>query len=135
MSAVWHPFTQHATEPVPPRIVGTEGAYLETADGQRLLDGISSWWVVTHGHRQAEIVEAIRDATGQMDQVIFAGLTHAPGEELAEALVGMAPKGLTRVFYSDSGSTAVEVALKMALGYWRHEGDGRHRITATRSAR
>ncbi|MBO9454790.1 adenosylmethionine--8-amino-7-oxononanoate transaminase [Paracoccus sp. R12_1] len=128
MSAVWHPFTQHATEPVPPRIVGTEGAYLETADGRRLLDGISSWWVVTHGHRQAEIVAAIRDATGRMDQVIFAGLTHAPGEELAEALVGMAPKGLTRVFYSDSGSTAVEVALKMALGYWRYEGDGRHRI-------
>lgn len=128
MSAVWHPFTQHATEPTPPEIVRTSGAYLETADGRRLLDGISSWWVVTHGHRQPEIVAAIEETAGRLDQVIFAGLTHAPGEELAEALVGMAPQGLTRVFYSDSGSTAVEVALKMALGYWQHEGDGRHRI-------
>lgn len=128
MSAVWHPFTQHATEPTPPEIVRTSGAYLETADGRRLLDGISSWWVVTHGHRQPEIVAAIEETVGRLDQVIFAGLTHAPGEELAEALVGMAPQGLTRVFYSDSGSTAVEVALKMALGYWQHEGDGRHRI-------
>lgn len=128
MSAVWHPFTQHATEPVPPRIARTEGAYLFTEDGQRLLDGISSWWVVTHGHRQPEIVEAIKETASTLDQVIFAGLSHRPGEELAEELVRMAPAGLDRVFYSDSGSTAVEVALKMALGYWRHEGDGRHRI-------
>lgn len=128
MSAVWHPFTQHATEPTPPEILRTEGAYLETADGRRLLDGISSWWVVTHGHRQPEIVAAIEETAGRLDQVIFAGLTHRPGEELAEALAEMAPKGLSRVFYSDSGSTSVEVALKMALGYWRHEGDGRHRI-------
>ncbi|MCF3972673.1 adenosylmethionine--8-amino-7-oxononanoate transaminase [Paracoccus salsus] len=128
MSAVWHPFTQHAIEPAPPVIARTEGAYLETADGRRILDGISSWWVVTHGHRRPEILSAIEETAGRLDQVIFAGLTHAPGEELAEALVDMAPHGLTRVFYSDSGSTAVEVALKMALGYWRHEGDGRHRI-------
>lgn len=128
MSAVWHPFFQHATEPAPPVAVRTEGAYIETADGQRLLDGISSWWVVTHGHRQPEIVAAIEETAGRLDQVIFAGLTHQPAEELAEALVGMAPNGLTRVFFSDSGSTSVEVALKMALGYWRHEGYGRHRI-------
>ena len=128
MSAVWHPFFQHATEPQPPQITRTEGAYLETADGRRLLDGVSSWWVVTHGHRQPQIVQAIREATESLDQVIFAGLTHAPAEELATELVGMAPAGLDHVFYSDSGSTAVEVALKMALGYWRHEGDGRHRI-------
>lgn len=128
MSAVWHPFTQHATEPAPPLIVRTGGAYLETDSGQKLLDGISSWWVVTHGHRQPEIVAAMAETAARLDQVIFAGLTHAPGEELAEALVGMAPAGLSRVFYSDSGSTAVEVALKMALGFWRHEGDGRHRI-------
>lgn len=127
MSAVWHPFFQHATEPAPPRTIRTEGAYIHTDRGP-LLDGISSWWVVTHGHNQPEIVEAIRETAGRLDQVIFAGLTHAPAEELAEALVAMAPAGLEHVFYSDSGSTAVEVALKMALGYWRHEGDGRHRI-------
>lgn len=128
MSAVWHPFTQHATEPPPPRIVRTEGAWLETDDGRRLLDGISSWWVVTHGHRQPEILDAMAETAGRLDQVIFAGLTHQPAEELAEELVRMAPAGLTRVFFSDSGSTAVEVALKMALGTWRHESDGRHRI-------
>ncbi|AUH33769.1 adenosylmethionine--8-amino-7-oxononanoate transaminase [Paracoccus tegillarcae] len=126
-SAVWHPFTQHATEPEPPVVLRTEGAWIETDKG-KLLDGISSWWVTTHGHRQPRIVAAIREATESLDQVIFAGLTHEPAERLATALAGMAPEGLDRVFYSDSGSTAVEVALKMALGYWRHDGDGRHRI-------
>lgn len=128
MSAVWHPFTQHATEPAPLPILRAEGAWLHAADGRRLLDGISSWWVVTHGHRHPAITAAIAEATGRLDQIIFAGLTHEPAEELAEALVGLAPPGLTRVFFSDSGSTSVEVALKMALGYWRHAGDGRHRI-------
>ncbi|TRW95502.1 adenosylmethionine--8-amino-7-oxononanoate transaminase [Paracoccus sp. M683] len=126
-NAVWYPFTQHATEPVPPVVTRTEGAWIETAQG-RLLDGISSWWVITHGHREARIMAAIRDAAETLDQVIFAGLTHEPAEQLANALTQVAPKGLTRVFYSDSGSTSVEVALKMALGYWRHAGDGRHRI-------
>ncbi|WP_282601874.1 adenosylmethionine--8-amino-7-oxononanoate transaminase [Paracoccus sp. PARArs4] len=125
--AVWHPFFQHGTEPEPPRAISTEGAFIETDRG-RLLDAVSSWWVVTHGHNHPRIAQAIRETAGNLDQVIFAGLTHAPAEELAEALVGMAPEGLSHVFYSDSGSTAVEVALKMALGYWRHEGDGRHRI-------
>ncbi|AUH64495.1 adenosylmethionine--8-amino-7-oxononanoate transaminase [Paracoccus zhejiangensis] len=127
VSAVWHPFTQHATEPAPPVVTRTDGAWIETDRG-RLLDGISSWWVVTHGHRQPQIMAAIREASEVLDQVIFAGLTHEPAEKLAEALVEMAPGGLAHVFYSDSGSTAVEVALKMALGYWRHAGDGRHRI-------
>ncbi|WP_265501935.1 adenosylmethionine--8-amino-7-oxononanoate transaminase [Paracoccus beibuensis] len=126
-SSVWHPFFQHATEPAPPCAISSEGAYIHTGRGP-LLDAISSWWVVTHGHNQPEIVQAIRDTAGQLDQVIFANVTHAPAEDLAEALVAMTPKGLDHVFYSDSGSTAVEVALKMALGYWRHEGDGRHRI-------
>ncbi|MGF7005824.1 adenosylmethionine--8-amino-7-oxononanoate transaminase [Aminobacter sp. BE322] len=127
-SAVWHPFTQHATEPVPPTIARTEGAYVETADGKRILDAISSWWVITHGHRHPKIVEAIRNATETLDQVIFAGLTHAPAEQLASALVGMAPPGLDWVFYSDSGSTSVEVALKMALGFHRNNGAARSRI-------
>lgn len=127
MSAVWHPFTQHATEPAPPRVHATDGAWIETDQG-RLLDGISSWWVITHGHRQPDIMAAITDAAQRMDQVIFAGLTHQPAEDLATALVAMAPAGLSRVFYSDSGSTAVEVALKMALGFWRHSGSPRHRI-------
>ncbi|MDO5704148.1 MAG: adenosylmethionine--8-amino-7-oxononanoate transaminase [Paracoccus sp. (in: a-proteobacteria)] len=126
-SAVWHPFTQHALEPAPPRATATHGAVIETDRGP-LIDAISSWWVVTHGHRTPEIMAAITDTAAHLDQVIFAGLTHAPAEELAEALVAMAPPGLTRVFYSDSGSTSVEVALKMALGFWRHSGQPRHRI-------
>lgn len=127
-SAVWHPFTQHATEPVPPVIARTEGAYVETSDGKRILDAISSWWVITHGHRHPKIVEAIRAATETLDQVIFAGLTHEPAEQLASALVEMAPSGLDWVFYSDSGSTSVEVALKMALGFHRNNGSPRSRI-------
>ncbi|MBB6466460.1 adenosylmethionine-8-amino-7-oxononanoate aminotransferase [Aminobacter lissarensis] len=127
-SAVWHPFTQHATEPVAPLITRTEGAYVETADGKRILDAISSWWVITHGHRHPKIVEAIRNATETLDQVIFAGLTHEPAEQLASALVEMAPAGLDWVFYSDSGSTSVEVALKMALGFYRNNGDARTRL-------
>ena len=128
MSAVWHPFTQHAVEPAPPTIVRTEGAYVETLEGDRILDAISSWWVVTHGHRHPKIVEAIRDAAEGLDQVIFAGLSHEPAEKLASALVGMAPPGLGWVFYSDSGSTSVEVALKMALGFHRNSGVPRTRI-------
>ncbi|MDR7224117.1 adenosylmethionine--8-amino-7-oxononanoate transaminase [Aminobacter aminovorans] len=127
-SAVWHPFTQHATEPVPPVIARTEGAYVETADGKRILDAISSWWVITHGHRHPKIVEAIRNATETLDQVIFAGLTHEPAEQLASTLVDMAPAGLDWVFYSDSGSTSVEVALKMALGFHRNNGEARSRL-------
>ena len=127
-SAVWHPFTQHATEPVPPMIARTEGAYVETRDGKRILDAISSWWVITHGHRHPKIVEAIRNATETLDQVIFAGLSHEPAERLASALVDMTPAGIDWVFYSDSGSTSVEVALKMALGFHRNNGAPRSRI-------
>ncbi len=127
-SPVWHPFTQHATEPSPPLIARTQGAYLETADGRRILDAISSWWVVTHGHRHPAIMAAIREASENLDQIIFAGFTHAPAEELARELVALAPEGLTRVFYSDSGSTCVEVALKMALGTFRNRGEKRSRI-------
>ncbi len=127
-SPVWHPFFQHATEPTPPLIARTEGAYLETAEGMRILDAISSWWVITHGHRYPPIMEAIRATSQDLDQIIFAGFTHAPAEALARELVTLAPAGLEHVFYSDSGSTAVEVALKMALGTFRNRGEARSRI-------
>lgn len=127
-SPVWHPFTQHAVEPPPPEVVRTGGAYLETRNGRRILDAISSWWVVTHGHRHPRIVEAIRTAAEQLDQVIFAGFTHEPAERLARELVALAPAGLEYVFYSDSGSTSVEVALKMALGAARNCAEARDRI-------
>ena len=126
-SPVWRPFTQHATEAEPPVALRTHGAVIETDRGP-LIDAISSWWVITHGHSHPPIMAAIREASERLDQVIFAGLTHEPAESLARELVALAPRGLTRVFYSDSGSTSVEVALKMALGFWRNTGRPRHRI-------
>jgi adenosylmethionine-8-amino-7-oxononanoate aminotransferase len=126
-SRIWHPFTQHALRSRFPTAVRTEGAYIY-ADGRRIIDAISSWWVITHGHRHPRIVAAIRAAADTLDQVIFAEYTHEPAERLAEKLLAMAPPGLAHVFFSDSGSTSVEVALKMALGFWRHRGEARHRI-------
>ncbi|MBX9886037.1 MAG: adenosylmethionine--8-amino-7-oxononanoate transaminase [Novosphingobium sp.] len=127
-SAVWHPFTQHGLgEPVP-LVTHAKGAALYTADGRRVIDAISSWWVTTHGHCHPRIVEAIRAQAGVLDQLIFAGWTHAPAERVAAGLTALMPRELTRVFFSDSGSTSVEVALKMALGYWAHTGRPRGRI-------
>jgi adenosylmethionine---8-amino-7-oxononanoate aminotransferase len=134
MSPVWHPFTQHAVQPEPALIARGEGAWLETADGRRIFDAISSWWVVTHGHRHPHIVQAIKDQVDRLDQVIFAGFTHAPAEQLARRLVAITPSELEYVFFSDSGSTSVEVALKMALGFWRHRGEKRSRILALEGA-
>jgi len=124
-SPIWHPFTQHALIPDATMVLRGEGVWLETEKG-RLLDAISSWWVITHGHRHPKIVEAIRKQADELDQVIFAGFTHQPAEDLARALIAMAPQGLAHVFYSDSGSTAVEVALKMALGFWKNQGPKNH---------
>src|SRR6478672_9614085 len=129
-SPVWHPFTQHALQPDAIEISGAEGAWLQTKDGRRILDAISSWWVVTHGHCHPRITAAIKEEADRLDQVIFAGFTHEPAERLARGLIGIAPDNLAHVFYSDSGSTAVEVALKMALGYWRNIGEPRTRILA-----
>jgi adenosylmethionine-8-amino-7-oxononanoate aminotransferase len=127
---VWHPFTQHALEPEPPVVARGRGAWLETADNHRILDAISSWWVVTHAHRHPAIVAAIKEQADRLDQVIFAGTTHEPAETLARGLIDIAPPGLSHVFFSDSGSTSVEVALKMALGYWANIGEPRVRIAA-----
>jgi len=129
-SPVWHPFTQHALAPEPPVVVRGRGAWLQTAEGGRILDAISSWWVITHGHCHPRIVAAIRDQAGELDQVIFAGHTHPAAEALGRRLVAMTPPGLDHVFFSDSGSTSVEVALKMAAGFWRNGGTARSRILA-----
>lgn len=127
-STIWHPFTQHALEPPMRRIASTDGAYLVDEDGNRILDAISSWWVTTHGHRHPKIMTAIRAATEVYDQIIFAEFSHEPAEQLAEGLIEIAPPGLKHVFYSDSGSTSVEVAVKMALGYFHNRGEPRDRI-------
>jgi adenosylmethionine-8-amino-7-oxononanoate aminotransferase len=133
-SPVWHPFTQHALTPDMKLVAAGEGAWLTMADGARILDAISSWWVITHGHCHPRIVAAVREQAGKIDQVIFAGYTHQPAEDVARGLVEITPNGLSHVFFSDSGSTAVEVALKMALGFWRGKAKARHRIIALEHA-
>lgn len=127
-SPVWHPFTQHGLDEPIPHIVRGEGAALFTADGRRVIDAISSWWVTTHGHGHPRITAAIRQQAEQLDQIIFAGWTHEPAETVARQLVAMMPPPLAHVFFSDSGSTSVEVALKMALGHFANRGEDRSRI-------
>ncbi|HEY0269498.1 MAG TPA: adenosylmethionine--8-amino-7-oxononanoate transaminase [Sphingomonas sp.] len=127
-SPVWHPFTQHGLNEPIPLVERSEGAALYTRDGRRIVDAISSWWVTTHGHRHPRIVAAVREQADRLDQIIFAGWTHEPAEALARGLTEIMPAPLRHVFYSDSGSTSVEVALKMALGYWLNRGEPRHRI-------
>lgn len=128
MSSVWHPFTQHGLgEPIP-MVSHAKDALIHTADDRSFIDAISSWWVTTHGHCNPRIMAAIAAQAGRLDQIIFAGWTHEPAEALAAGLRAILPDALEHVFFSDSGSTAVEVALKMALGFWHNRGEDRHRI-------
>jgi adenosylmethionine-8-amino-7-oxononanoate aminotransferase len=131
---VWHPYTQHLHAPAPLPVARAEGAYLYDADGRRILDAISSWWVTLHGHATPEIADAIARQARTLEQVIFAGCTHEPAVRLAAALARVAPDGLTRVFYTDDGSTAVEVAVKMALQYWENRGESRRLVAALEHA-
>lgn len=119
----WHPFTRHAAVPEPLPVVAAEGAWLQLADGRRMLDAISSWWACLHGHGHPRLVQAMARQAGQLDHVLFAGCTHEPAAKLAAELVKQAPAGLSRVFFSDDGSTAVEVALKAAAQFMRRRGE------------
>jgi adenosylmethionine-8-amino-7-oxononanoate aminotransferase len=119
---IWHPFTQEALDPPPLRITRAEGVYLYTEDGRRLIDAISSWWVNLHGHAHPGIVSAIAKQAASIDHVLLAGFSHEPIEELCHRLREVLPPDLTHVFFSDNGSTAVEVALKMAIQYWQNLG-------------
>lgn len=131
---LWHPYTQMQTAPAPLEIVLGEGVWLYTEDGRRILDGVSSWWVNIHGHSHPKLNEALAAQARELEHVIFAGCTHRPAVELAEALLAVLPRGLARVFYSDNGSTAVEAALKMALQYWSNRGEKRTRFLSLAGA-
>jgi adenosylmethionine-8-amino-7-oxononanoate aminotransferase len=122
MTQIWYPFYQPAIDPPPVAIHHAEGAYLYTSDGRRLIDGISSWWTNIHGHCHPKIMAAIERQTRSLDHVLLAGCTHEPAEKLVEGLGRVLPPNLTRIFFSDDGSTAVEVALKMAIQFWRNSG-------------
>ena len=120
--SIWHPFTHAALDPSPIKIERAQGVYLYAADGQRYLDAISSWWVNLHGHGHPRIAAAVAEQARKLEHVIFAGFTHEAAEELAEGLRAVAPQPLRHIFFSDNGSTAVEVALKMAIQYWQNVG-------------
>ena len=130
---LWHPFTQMqewvAEEPC---IIGQgDGHYLIDVDGRRYLDGVSSLWCNVHGHRKREIDEAVRAQLDRIAHSTFLGLSHVPGIQLAEKLVEIAPKGLQRIFFSDNGATAVEVALKIAVQYWQLKGEAKRTLIAS----
>lgn len=127
---VWHPYTQHHQAPMPVPIARAAGSWLYDTNGRPILDAISSWWVTTHGHCRQEIVDAITEQAARLDQVIFAGFTHEPAAQLAAALVSRLPRGLNRIFYSDDGSTAVEVAIKLSLQSFANRGTPRRLVAA-----
>jgi adenosylmethionine-8-amino-7-oxononanoate aminotransferase len=129
-SPVWHPFTQMKTAAPPLMVKGGDGVYLQLEDGRRIIDCISSWWVNIHGHSNEKIARAIYDQALTLEHVIFAGFTHEPAEKLAKRLLTHLPNSLSKIFYSDNGSTAVEVALKMAIQYWHNSGQARTRLIA-----
>ncbi len=124
LAVLWHPCTQmkdHEAFPVIPIKKG-RGVWLEDFEGNRYLDAISSWWVNLFGHANPAINAALKDQLDTLEHVIFAGFTHEPAIKLAEKLVEITPEGLSRCFYADNGSAAVEVALKMSFHYWRNKG-------------
>ncbi|SEP99043.1 adenosylmethionine-8-amino-7-oxononanoate aminotransferase [Solimonas aquatica] len=124
LAHVWHPCTQmqdHEWLPLIP-VKSAEGVWLEDFENKRYLDAISSWWTNIFGHRHPYIVNALKAQLDELDHVLLAGFTHAPAVELAERLLRLAPPGLSRCFYADNGSAAVEVALKMSFHYWRNQG-------------
>jgi adenosylmethionine-8-amino-7-oxononanoate aminotransferase len=130
LSNIWHPFTQMATAPEPLRVVRGDGVWLELEDGRKIIDAISSWWVNLHGHARPEIADAIYKQASELEHVIFAGYTHDPALKLADLLVDALPGDLSKVFFSDNGSTAVEVAIKMAIQASYNKGSPRNRIVA-----
>src|SRR3989338_1430324 len=112
---IWRPYTQEGSARPPILVDRAEGAYIYLKSGQKIFDGISSWWLITHGHCHPKIVSAVQKQVSTLDQVTFANFSHDPAEELSAILIEMTPPELTRIFFTDNGSTAVEAALKMAL--------------------
>jgi adenosylmethionine---8-amino-7-oxononanoate aminotransferase len=130
---IWQPYTQMKTAPEPLAVAATEGVKLKLADGRVLLDGISSWWTACHGYNHPLIRSAIERQLAVMPHVMLGGLTHEPALRLATRLAELLPGDLDYAFFSESGSVAVEVAMKMAVQYWRNQGEaGRNRILAFR---
>src|SRR6201996_5469142 len=133
-AVIWHPYTQMKTALPHVPIVRGEGACLYDEDGKRYIDAVSSWWVNIHGHANPYIAQKVAEQLTKLEHVIFAGFTHPTAVELAERLLAILPDNQQKVFYSDNGSTAVEVAIKMCLQYWHNQGKGRTKILAFKNA-
>lgn len=127
---IWHPYTQMKTAAPPLPIVKAEGAWLTDEHGNKYIDAIASWWVNIHGHAHPYIAQRVYEQFLELEHVIFAGFTHPPAVELAEKLIEVLPDNQARIFYSDNGSTAVEIGIKMALQYFYNKGEKRKRIVA-----
>ncbi|NQY67576.1 MAG: adenosylmethionine--8-amino-7-oxononanoate transaminase, partial [Flavobacteriales bacterium] len=121
LAHVWHPFTQMQTAEDPIVIEKGEGSYLIDKDGKKYLDAISSWWVTTHGHAHPYIADVVYQQLKKLEHTIFTGITHDKAADLAARLIGLLPSNQSKIFYSDNGSTAVEVAIKMAFQYWHNQ--------------
>lgn len=119
---IWLPYTQMQNAPAPLPVVDAEGCTLTLADGRKLIDGIASWWCMVHGYKHPHLVKTMQQQLESLPHVMFGGISHEPAFTLAERLVAITPPGLERVFFADSGSVSVEVALKMTLQYWRNQG-------------
>lgn len=131
---VWHPFTHLKYAEAPIQIVKGEGAYFFDVDGNKLLDGISSWWVNLHGHCHPYISQKVSEQLHTLEHAIFSAFTHEPAVKLAERLIGHLPENQSKIFYSDNGSTAVEVGLKMVLQYWHNQGISKKKFIAFENA-
>jgi len=131
---IWHPYTQMQTAPAPIGIVRGQGALLFDENDNSYIDATSSWWVNIHGHAHPHIAQQLAAQALQLEHCIFAGYTHPPAVNLAERLLEILPDNQRRVFYSDNGSTAIEVALKMAIQYWDNKGTRKHKILAFKNA-
>lgn len=134
LKVLWHPYTQMKTARSPIGIVRGEGAWLYDEDGNGYLDAISSWWVNTMGHSNPHIAKEVAEQLNTLEHVLFAGFTHPKAVELAERLLKVLPKNQSRIFLSDNGSTAVEVAIKMALQFWNNKGQQKNKIIAFHGA-
>lgn len=119
---IWHPFTPLIGGIEPLLVESAQGVYLYLKDGRKIIDAVSSWWVNIHGHIHPAIAQAIADQSKKLEHVIFAGFTHQPAIQLAQNLMQILPKNQSKIFFSDNGSTSVEVALKMAMQYWHNQG-------------
>ncbi|MGH1371965.1 MAG: adenosylmethionine--8-amino-7-oxononanoate transaminase [Cellvibrionaceae bacterium] len=122
---VWHPYASFIDAPPIYPVESAQGSTLTLTDGRQLLDGMSSWWCTIHGYSNPAVTEAAKAQLDKMSHVMFGGLTHQPAVELAELLVQLTPANLSKVFFSDSGSVAVEVSMKMAIQYWHSQGSAR----------